>query len=96
MAHLSVIGLRPIDETWNKMYAAYAACRAAQLSPPAEVLEFFEGVRFERIVMDGIEVDLSEAVAAYESGRDDATDGLDVDLSKLPAHVTKLRFKASY
>lgn len=90
-----VIGLKPVDEKWKKMYAAYKACDDANVDPPKKVLDFFNGVSFEHIEQTGIEVDLEEYACCTEySG--DMKDGYEVDVKKLPKDVTIIRFYNSY
>ncbi len=90
-----VMGLKPVDEKWRKMYAAYKACEEASIDPPKKVLDFFEGVEFDSIETTGIEVDLEETDCCKEySGN--MKDGFEIEVAKLPKDVKIIRFYNSY
>ncbi len=38
-----VIGFKPPDSKWKEMKAIYDACEKGKISPPEEVIEFFDG-----------------------------------------------------
>jgi hypothetical protein len=40
-AHVCVIGIRPPDDEWKKMKAAWDACEAAGIGKPDKLWEFF-------------------------------------------------------
>ena len=54
-----VLGVRPIDQRFQKMKAVYDACAAAGVGVPEEVLDFFDG---DDPPLYGIEVDIKEAL----------------------------------
>ncbi len=89
-----VVGFVPPDEHWVKMAAAWEACRAAGVDPPAEVERLFEdGPPDPSGKLIDMHAGVHPAVREWEA---DMRDGLEVDLSKLPAGVTSLRFINSY
>ncbi len=83
-----VIGFSPPDEHWQRMKAAYDACLAVGIDPPAEVEKFFN---YESPDPAGVEVDLRKhpAVKEYKA---EMVSGYEVDLSKLPPGVKIIRF----
>ena len=96
MSNMSVTGLLPTDEKWNKMYAVYKVCNEAKIQAPLEVLDFFEHVYFPYIDTIGIEVPIDGCVSEHGRDLDNGRDALVVDLSKLPAGVVKLIFETRY
>jgi len=87
-----VIGIKPPDEKWRHMKAAYEACIKAQIPVPKEIDVYFD---YEEPDPVGVVVDLHshDSVRSY---RDDASEGLEVDLKKLPKDITILRFVNSW
>ena len=90
-----VIGVRDLDGAFAKMMAAKVACEAAGIPYPKELEEYFkypgEDEDYLRREMESI--DITVAVTEYDR---DATDGFEVDLSKLPEGVKSIRFENSY
>lgn len=92
--------LRPPDEKWRKMKAAWDACKAAGTEPPKEVDDFFDGYPPDPA---GVEVG---SVGQYTDDKDmppwvkncdlEGCDGFEIDVSKLPKDVTVVRFFCSY
>lgn len=85
-----VEGFRPPDETFDKMLAAYRACEAADVAVPDPVDDFFDGSPPDP---RGVSVDVNNAVS---KGPEDTDDSHEVDLKKLPAGVTVIRFTNSW
>lgn len=83
-----VLGIKPPDETWQKMKAVYDACAAAKIPAPQEVLRFFDHQKPDSA---GVTVSL-EQHAAVTRWRDDSRQGFEVDLSKLDPAIRVLRF----
>lgn len=83
-----VQGFRPPGEQFEKMRAAYEACSEAGVDIPGEVEDFFEG---EPPDPQGVCVDIAEAATERPGGA-----GYEVDLTKLPAGVTVIRFTNSW
>lgn len=90
-----VMGFKPADDKWRRMKEAYAACDAAGVPPPDEVLGFFDHVRFDCIPEHGAEV-MIERTQCCTEWHDDSRSGFDVDVRKLPADVHVLRFYNSW
>ena len=89
--HSHVIGIRPPDEKWKKMKAAWDACEAADLQIPDAVGDFF---KWERPNDAGVVVELDqECCRPYKA---DMQEGFTVDVSKLPKDVRLVRFINSY
>ncbi len=91
-------GCRPPDAKWSKMKAAYDACQLAGVAVPDEVEKFFNG---EPPDPSGVEVALMDYGNAKKRGivtayRDDAREGYEVDVTKLPKDVTLIRFVNSW
>jgi hypothetical protein len=85
-----IYGFRPPDEKWKKMRVIWDACVEADIPVPKQVCNFF-GDDIPNSA--GVQVDIKKAVSPI---RQDMTDGFEVDLTKLPKDVTKLRFVNSY
>lgn len=82
-----VVGFRPPDEKWKKMYTVYQACQAADTSIPEAVHKFFG---YETPDESGVSVNLErhECCAEYKA---DMINGYEIDISKLPENITKIR-----
>lgn len=87
-----VYGIAPPDEKFRQMKAIWDNCTAAGVSIPNEVDEFFN---FEPPDQDGVKIELKEAHGVAEF-KDDSTEGLVVDIDKLPKHVKLLKFCNSW
>ncbi len=85
-----VVGFRPPDETFDKMFVVWNTCQEAGVTVPKEVQEFFG---WESPDENGIVVDIKEAVTPYNA---DYQDGFEVDITKLPKDVKIIRFYNSY
>lgn len=82
-----VCGIRPPDEKWKKMKAAFDSCQNAGIEVPDEVWDFFGGERPDEA---GVIVALPTDCAT--EWRAEMQDGYEVDISKLPKDVTVIRF----
>jgi len=83
-----VVGIRPPDEDWRKMKAAYDACAAAGLEPPEAVSRFFE---WEEPDESGVVVEIPTRPFKAEM-----REGFEVDVDALPEGVKTIRFYNSY
>lgn len=83
-----VVGIKPPNEHYKKMAAAWHACKAAGVDPPREVDEFFGGGDPDPA---GIIVKLE--AREYHS---DYEQGLEVDIDTLPPGVKTIRFCNSW
>ena len=83
-----VIGFKPPDEKWQKMKAAWDACKAAEIEPPDEVQRFFE---YTEPDPNGVEVKLPLA----DWSRDGAK-GVEVYLDQVSKDVKVIRFYNSW
>ncbi len=89
-----VVGIKPPDEKWRKMKAVWDACKTAGLQPPPEVERFFDGTPPDD---SGVLVNLHPRKAPCVSEyHNEYSEGFEVDLRKLPADITILRFFCSY
>lgn len=84
-----IIGFRPPDEKWKKMKIIWDACEAADVTPPEEVLIFFD---HEPPDDKGVEV----AIEAKDWSDKDMSQGYEVDITKLPKGLTIIRFYNSW
>ena len=87
-----IIGFQPPDEVLLKMKAVWDACVAANTRIPDEVQIFFNYAPPDD---RGVEVALSEQFGLRE-WHSDGREGYEIELAKLPANVTHLRFYNSY
>ncbi len=91
----SVVGIRPADARFMAMFQIYENCEKAKVSIPKEVEEFFNGERPDEA---GVVIDLTDKKykGAVKEWSDDGSQGYEVDLSKLPKDITRLRFYNSW
>ena len=91
----SVIGFKPPDETWRKMKCVFDACRQADMTPPQEVLDYFDGKPPDE---SGVEIGMNtlRECGAVKTFNAEMMNGLEVDLTKLPKDVKILRFVNHY
>lgn len=87
-----VIGFRPPDDKWKKMKAVWEACAKAGVEVPDDVLDFFNHVAPDD---RGVEVELEKLPCTKKYGGN-MKEGFEVDVTKLPAGVTVLRFYNAY
>lgn len=86
-----VQGLKPKTKEYEKKLHIYNACREINITPPEEILRFFDG----KVCEEGIITELpEEAMINYTD--DCCRDFFEVDLTKIPSDVTKIRFINSY
>ena len=86
-----VQGLKPKTEEYEKKLHIYNACREINVVPPEDILRFFDG----EVCEEGIITELpEEAMSNYTD--DYCRDFFEVDLTKIPSDVTKIRFVNSY
>lgn len=89
---MHVIGFKPADEKWKKMKDAYDSCIQADVEIPESVEDFFEDGEPDNA---GVKVKI-KGHPCYKEWTADATDGFDIDITKLPADVKIIRVSNSY
>jgi len=57
MNRLRINGVQPVDEEWRKMKKVWDACKEADIDPPGDVHDYFEG-QDPNDLPEGLEVDL--------------------------------------
>jgi hypothetical protein len=85
------------DPEFQKHKAVALVCMEAKVSLPAETSNYFN-VRYNPYLGmfdEKLQIDLKEG-EHYEEWREDSSEGFEVDLTKLPKGVTKLRFYNSW
>ena len=86
-----VEGFIPPDAKFKKMLKAYRACEEAGVAIPADVDKFFNGEPPDEA---GVKLDLTydkrykDAVTEYQN---DACQGVEIDIDKLPKDVKVVR-----
>lgn len=85
-----LVGFVPPDAKWKKMQEAWMACKNADVEVPVEIEDFFDGAD---PLEDGAQIDL-ENITQNWSG--EGEDGLEIDVSRIPKNVKKLRFVHIY
>ena len=93
---VNIVGFRPADEKWKKMKDIWDAYKKAEIVPPQEVINFFSGSPSGEPDDSGIEIDLMKTDSVDEwYTADNSTSGYQIDLSKIPDNITKIRFYRS-
>lgn len=92
---MSVLGFKPPDAKWKAMKAIFDACESAGVAVPKEVDEFFG---YDAPDDKGVDIDAEELrkCGALSEYQDDAQEGFEIDIKKLPKDVTTLRFYCSW
>lgn len=95
---MSCLTVKPADEDYKRKAAAYYACRAAKVSIPKELDEFFNGE--EPDPTNGVTQlgnvfgkDLHASCVRYKG---DSSDGFEIDITKLPTGTRFVRFCCSW
>jgi len=84
------------DETYQKQKKVLIACNEAGVNLPEETANYFGEKCAELYLLDEkLTVRLEKGVH-YEIYRDEAREGFEIDIKKLPAGVTKVRFYNSF
>lgn len=91
---IGIRGLKPITEDYKKRLEIYKSCRELKISPPEEIEKYFECDT--EPCDEGIIVDLKKDAIKYSADSDRCAEFYDVDLSKLPEGVIKIRFEISW
>ena len=92
----NIIAIKPPDETYQKMLAAYQACVDAGIGIPKEVGRFFN---YENPEPSGVVIRLDYPAlhaCVREWTNNDSASGFEVDLALLPEGVKVLRFYNSW
>lgn len=92
---MHVVGFRPPDEMWRRMKAVWDACTEADISVPAAVELYFDGMPPDPAGVHISEATLTNAGAVSEWAAD-MREGHELDLTKIPPGVTIIRFYNSY
>lgn len=89
----TILAIRPPDEMWKRMKEVWDACDLVGVSPPKEVIDFFEGDKPDGA---GVVINLRDhpSVSVWHEAYVRST--YEVDLAKLPKDVTFLRFYNRY
>lgn len=93
-----VVGIKPPDDHWKRMKAAWDACEAAGIEPPDSVTEFFgdEEPDDAGVIVDLTFYNRSELHPSLKEWRSDMSEGYEVNLKDLPPDVTIIRFYNSW
>ena len=92
---LHIEGFLPPDEKWCAMKDIWDSCQKAGVKVPEEVNKFFdhEDPHTQSPMGTKVNLDGHECRSEYS---EDMTDGVYVDLQKLPEGITLLRVSISY
>lgn len=84
------------DETYQRHKKVLLVCLETNIGLPKETSEYF-GCNYadESLLEEKLEISLKMGTH-FEEYSADMTEGFEVDLTKLPQGVTKLRFENSY
>ena len=86
-----VQGLKPKTKEYEKKLQIYNLCTELDVLPPQEIVTFFDG----EVCEEGILTDIPQD-ATREYTDDCCRYFLEVDLTKVPSDITKIRFVNSY
>jgi len=89
---IHVVGFKPPDEKWRKMKAVWDACTQVGVNVPPEVVKFFDGGNPDPTGVEVSESNLVKCGALREWDDKNSANGYEVDLKKVPADVTVIRF----
>ena len=81
-----IVGIKPPNDRWRAMKAAYDACEIANIDPPDEVLGFFND---EEPDDKGVIVELEDIADRWAS---ESAAGYEINLSNLPNDIKIIRF----
>lgn len=79
------VGVVPPDEKWNEMKAIWDACEKAKIEPPKVVLEFFD-------YRDPDPAGVETSIEWEEWSDGNMSEGIEVEVDKIPKHVKIIRF----
>lgn len=88
-----VVGFRPPDEKWRRMKAVWDACLQAEIEPPENVNDFFEGRTPDPA---GVEVSLTGFTPIAREWMDETRSGYEINVDDLPDGVKIVRFYNSW
>ncbi len=83
-----IIGFRAPDEEWQKMKSVWDACKAAEIDPPDDVHDFFDGGSPSEHGM--------EIVLPTQKWTDRSSKGIEIAIADIPKAVTHIRFYNSW
>ena len=89
---LHVDGVIPADKRYNEMKAIWEMCERANINPPFEVMEFFNG---EKPDSKGVVMEIKELPAVSKWYQEDYGQGFEIDIRELPEPIKIIRFYAS-
>lgn len=92
-----ILGFTPdTDKDFQRHKKILLVCLEGKVSLPPETAQYFDSDKpHESLLDEKLEINLKEGVH-YEKWSKDMSSGFEVDLSKLPPGVTKLRFVNSW
>jgi len=83
-----VYGFNPPDEKWTRMRQIYEACEKEDIKIPDEVYDYFDGNEPDPA---GQRVDI-----AAEGWRDENSEGIEIEIEKIPKDVKIICFVNSW
>jgi hypothetical protein len=84
----NVTGFKPPDKKWKDMKAIWEACEDIDIEIPKEVLEFFNHTEPDE---KGVEIEIQS-----EEWGDECSNGIEIEVSKIPNDVKIIRFYNSW
>ena len=88
---IHIVGFRPADGKWREMKTVWEACEKAEIEIPQEVLEFFD--HEDPTNKLGMEILLEDAISDHN---EEAQNGYQIDIEKLPKGVRYIRVSNSW
>lgn len=83
-----VYGFKPPDEKWARMKQIYEACEKEDIEIPDKVDDYFNGNEPDPA---GVRVDIPA-----EGWRDENSEGIEIEVEKIPKDVKIIRFVNSW
>lgn len=87
-----VVGFRPPDAKWKRMKSVYETCIKADVPIPEEVSTYFDDEEPDEA---GVEINLEDTEACSEWSYS-ASEGYEIDVTKLPKDLKIIRVYNSY
>lgn len=87
--NIGAYGIKPKTKEYEQKLQIYNLCKEQKVEIPEEIINFFDGDPCK----EGILVKLDDIEGALEYPEEDDCEIIQVDISKLPKEIKKIRFQ---